>query len=189
MEFQKDTIQNVTKESSLREIVKFTIFAVIITLVVRTYIAQPFIVSGASMDPTFHNMQYLIVDQLTYNFYEPKRDDVVIFKYPNNPKIFYIKRIIGLPGEKVEIANGVIRIINKENPDGMILDDTHVSESKKSHDSSSVVLRNNEYFVMGDNRKESSDSRVWGPLERKYIVGRPFLRLYPVSKISVFPGK
>ncbi len=188
MEFQKDTIENPQKESSLKEIVKFTLIAVFITIIFRTYIAQPFIVSGGSMDPTFRDKQYLIVDQLTYRLEEPKRSDVVIFRYPNNPKVFYIKRVIGLPGEKVVVKNGIINITNSENPDGVVIDDKYVEESRRSADDFTVTLREGEYFVMGDNRRESSDSRSWGPLEKKYIMGRPILRLFPISKISVFPG-
>ncbi len=177
------------KENFLKEIVKFTLLAIVIVVPIRLYVAQPFIVSGASMDPTFKSGQYLIVDQLTYHFNDPKREDVIIFRYPRNPSTFFIKRIIGLPGETVRLENGKITIVNSENPEGIKIEDPHVATAHETRDNFSVTLKDTEYFVMGDNRAESSDSRVWGPLEKKYIIGRPAARLFPLSKISVFPGK
>jgi len=179
-----------SKENFLKEIVKFTLIAIAIVIPIRMYVAQPFIVSGASMDPTFTSGQYLIVDQLTYHFQDPKRDDVVIFRYPLNPETFFIKRIIGLPGETVTLKSGKITVVNKEHPEGIEIDDSHITESRRTAgDNFTITLRDTEYFVMGDNRRESSDSRVWGPLERKYIVGRPLIRLYPPTKLALFPGR
>lgn len=178
-----------SKENFLKEIVKFTLIAVAIVIPIRMYVAQPFIVSGRSMDPTFQDHQYLVVDQLSYHFNEPAREDVIIFRFPRDPKTFFIKRIIGLPGETITLRAGKITVVNKENPDGLTIDDPHVDASHMTIDDFSVALRDNEYFVMGDNRAESSDSRSWGPLERKYIVGRPFLRLFPFTKLGIFPGK
>lgn len=177
------------KDNFIKEIIKFTIIAVAIVVPIRMYIAQPFIVSGASMDPTFESGQYLIVDQITYNLENPKRDDVVIFKYPKNPEIFFIKRIIGLPNETLIVDGGKTTIKNKENPDGFLLNESYITDSHRTSDTFEITLKDNEYFVMGDNRPQSSDSRTWGPLESKYIIGRPFLRLIPFSAISVFPGR
>lgn len=177
------------KENFFKEIVKFTLIALAIVIPIRTYIAQPFIVSGASMDPTFTTGEYLIVDQLSYNFEDPKRGDVIIFKYPVDPKTFFIKRIIGLPGETVSVRRGVPTIYNEENPDGLTLDEDYISDEHQKIETFEVVLKDGEYFVMGDNRAESSDSRIWGPLDEKYIIGRPLIRLFPVTNISVFPGR
>ena len=177
------------KESFLKEIVKFTLIAVAIVIPVRLFIAQPFIVSGASMDPTFSTGQYLIVDQVSYRFEDPSRDDVIIFKYPRDPETFFIKRIIGLPGETLKVVDGQVTIINNEHPEGLVLTESFISEKHKTYETFNVTLGDDEYFVMGDNRAQSSDSRAWGPLEEKYIVGRPLVRLLPTSKISVFPGK
>lgn len=176
------------KENFFKEIIKFTVIALIIVIPIRTYIAQPFIVDGPSMDPTFNTGQYLIVDQLTYHFSDPERQDVIVFRYPNNPKVFFIKRIIGLPGETVSIESGKVKIINKENPEGFLLTENYIGNNHRASDSFIKKLGDDEYFVMGDNRVESSDSRLWGPLEKRYVVGRAFLRLLPVTKISVFPG-
>lgn len=177
-----------SKENSLKEILKFVLIALAIVIPIRLYVTQPFIVSGRSMDPTFISGQYLIVDQLTYHFREPKREDVIIFHYPLAPKTYYIKRIIGLPGETLSVKDGKITIINADNPRGILLDDLHVVGDHRTRDTFTTTLNDDEYFVMGDNRGESSDSRIWGPLERKYIVGRPFLSLFPITRISVFPG-
>jgi signal peptidase I len=177
------------KENFFKEILKFTVIALVIVIPLRAYVAQPFIVSGASMDPTFASGQYLIVDQLTYHLEDPKRDDVIIFKYPKDPSTYYIKRIIALPGETLSVVNGKITIINKSNPSGFLLNEPYITDAHKTSDTFETTLGPTEYFVMGDNRPQSSDSRSWGPLESKYIVGRPFLRLMPFSKISVFPGR
>ncbi len=189
MDIETDDNYIKPKESFLKEIIKFTLLALIIVIPIRTYIAQPFIVSGPSMDPAFATGQYLIVDQISYYFENPQRNEVIIFRYPFDLKTFYIKRIIGLPGETVSMEDGKVTIINNEFPNGILINDSFIAERHRTTETFKKILGPTEYFVMGDNRAESSDSRSWGPLEKKYIVGRPFLRLFPLSKISVFPGK
>lgn len=169
--------------SFIKEVVKFTLIAVIIVVPIRTYVAQPFIVSGPSMNPTFVSGEYLIVDQITYRFREPQRGDVIIFKYPLNTKTYFIKRIVGLPGETLSVRKGVVEI------DGVVVEDPNAKQPIPTGDNFDITLGETEYFVMGDNRAESSDSRIWGPLEKKYIVGRPILSLFPLSKIGIFPGE
>lgn len=175
-----------TFKQSFWELVRFALIAVAIVLPVRMFIAQPFIVSGSSMVPTFENGQYLIVDEITYRFEDPKRGDVIVFRYPNDTKKFFIKRIIGLPGETVDVKKEETIITNKENPNGFNLDQSYVMNH--SSDNSHIVLKNDEYFVMGDNRSGSSDSRAWGPVPKKLLIGRAFLRLLPVNEISLLPG-
>lgn len=174
------------KEESVWDIIRFTIIALAIVVPIRMFVAQPFIVSGDSMYPTFHNSEYLIVDELTYRLADPKRSDVIIFRYPNNPSRFFIKRVIGLPGETVTVKNNTVTIANAEHPEGFVLDETYL-DVEVSGDQS-TILKENEYFVMGDNRPASSDSRVWGPLPKNMIVGRAFLRILPVKKAVLFPG-
>lgn len=171
----------------LSEIIQFTLIAVLIVLPFRLFIAQPFVVNGESMVPTFNNGDYLIVDQLSYRFTEPKRGSVVIFRYPFDTSKFFIKRIIGLPGETISIKDGEVTVKNKENPDGFVVDSSFVTETE-TDSLSATLLKHDEYFVMGDNRAGSSDSRSWGPLEEVYIVGRPFVQLLPVTDLGVFPG-
>ena len=184
MNSEKETLWH-----SIREWAQVIIIALIIALPIRWYIAEPFIVNGASMDPTFATGQFLIVDRLTYRFESPKRGDVIVFEYPNDPSTYYIKRIIGLPGETVNIKDGKITIINKENPAGFMLDEPYISADHLSDDSSSRTLSSTTYFVMGDNRAQSSDSRYWGPLESHFIIGRPITRLLPLNTISLWPGQ
>ncbi len=173
-------------KSLIREIIEFVIIAVVIVIPFRMFIAQPFVVNGASMDPTFLDTQYLIVDQLSYRFKTPERGSVLIFKYPKNESKYFIKRVIGLPGETVKIKDGVVTIVNAENKAGFVLDEPYVAFPKK--DTSEMTLDSGEYFVMGDNRLGSADSRYWGPVPTKDIVGRPILRLFPISSASAFPG-
>ena len=168
------------------ELIRFVFIAVFIVLPIRIFVAQPFIVSGASMDPTFESGEYLIVDEISYRFENPQRGEVVIFKYPLDTSKYFIKRIIGLPGEHITIAGNTIRIQSTENPEGRILDEEYLSH--QTFGNVDIVLEENEYFVMGDNRPQSSDSRIWGPLKKEFIIGRAFVRLLPVTRIDLFPG-
>lgn len=175
------------QSSFFGEVVRFAILAFIIVVPFRIYIAQPFIVSGASMYPTFETGEYLIVDQISYRFEEPQRGDIIIFRFPNDPSKFFIKRVIGLPGEVVQLANGVTTIIHPETNEEIVLDEEYLI-TDKTDDHLSITLSSDEYFVMGDNRSKSSDSRVWGPVPRDKIVGKAFVRLLPVSTASLYPG-
>ena len=174
---------------SIREWIQVIIIALVVALPVRFFIAEPFIVNGASMDPTFSTGQFLIVDRLSYRFEEPKRGDVIVFEYPNNPDIYYIKRIVGLPGEIVSIQNGKVTVINSQHPDGVQLAEPYIDPSHASADTLKETLGATEYFVMGDNRAQSSDSRIWGPLDKHFIIGRPIVRILPVTEANVFPGE
>ncbi len=168
----------------MREIVKFVLLAIIIVIPFRLYVAQPFIVDGASMSPTFETGNYLIVDELSYHLKSPTRGSVLVFKYPLNPNKSFIKRVIGLPGETVSIDDGKVRIINKENPEGFNLDEPYI-ELRKENEEMSLTLGEREYFVMGDNRLGSADSRLWGPVPEGNIIGRPIIRFFPPG---IFPG-
>ena len=183
----EDPAPKTSSHNPIWEVIKFFLLAFIVVAPIRIFIAQPFIVSGASMNPTFATGQYLIVDEISYRFSEPQRGDVIVLKYPKNPKKYFIKRIIGLPGEKVTINNGVVSIIEPGNPVPIILDEPYIAFEKK--DSLQMSLDDDEYFVMGDNRAASLDSRSWGPLPEKLVVGRAWLRLFPVSGVSYLPGK
>lgn len=175
------------KEHPFIEIVRFSIVALLIVVPIRTFIAQPFIVSGASMEHTFHNGEYLIVDQLSYHLHAPTRGDVIIFRYPRDPSKFFIKRIIAVPGDTISIEDSVVRITNESSPDGFILNEPYIKSMEKGV-FLTEKLGEREYFVMGDNRDESSDSRVWGVLQEERIIGRAFLRLFPPEAFAVTPG-
>ena len=171
----------------LSEIVQFAIIALIIVIPIRMFIAQPFIVSGASMENTFHGNEYLIVDQVSYYFDEPARGDVVIFRYPKDPSKFFIKRIIGVPGDTVDITGNIVTVTNASGTTAT-LDEPYVKDMAPTTQLSET-LGDREYFVMGDNRDQSSDSRVWGVLQREKIVGRALVRLFPFSEAAWLPGE
>lgn len=168
------------------EIVKIALIAAVIVFLIRYFLIQPFFVKGASMEPNFSDGQYLIVDELSYKIRVPARGDVIVFRYPRDTKQFYIKRIIGLPGEGVEIKNNNIIISDPASPDGQILQEDYLPEGEVTFPNRKWQLKDNEYFVMGDNRVASSDSRTWGPLHEKFIIGRVFIRAFPVEKFMVF---
>ncbi len=161
------------------EVVKVVLISLAIILPVRMFLIQPFYVEGASMEPSFYDKEYLIINEITYRFNEPQRGEVIVFKYPKNPRQYYIKRIIGLPGETIEIRDGQVHINNE------ILGDEYI-ELLSSDNRKTVVLGDNEYFVLGDNRSNSSDSRLFGPLKEKYIIGKVWFRGWPLERISTF---
>lgn len=169
------------------DLVKFIALALIIVIPIRTYIAQPFIVSGESMVPTFQDGQYLIVDEISYRMGHVNRGDVVIFKYPHDTSRYFIKRIIGLPGEQIEISGKSVKITNKENPLGFTLSEPYINEDFITNEKYNTGP--DEYFVMGDNRNRSADSRSWGVVNKKFLIGRAYLRLLPFNSIDYLPGE
>ncbi len=172
--------------SVLKELATFAFIAVCIIYPFRKFVAEPYIVSGASMSPTFETGHYLIIDKISYRYQKPQRNDVIVMKFPEDTSRDFIKRIIGLPGETVRIKNGAVTIINTEHPEGILLTEPFITFQKQ--DTLTVTLSQNEYFVMGDNRAGSYDSRAWGPLPEQDIIGTPLLRLYPFTKIDIHPG-
>ena len=175
-----------TKMQSFWELVRFAAIALIIVVPVRLFVAEPFIVSGTSMVPTFQNGDYLIVDKISYELGSPKRDDVVVFRYPGDKTKFFIKRVIGLPNETVDIKGNDVTITNATHPDGFKLDQPFVKNP--ANNDTHYVLKSNEYFVMGDNRIASSDSRYWGPVTKDLFIGKALFRLFPINNIDVLPG-
>lgn len=171
---------------AVTEIFSFLILAVPTVLILRFFIAQPFVVEGESMHPTFESGDYLIVDELSYRFHPPHRGDVIVFRYPGDPKIFYIKRVVGLPGETIHIEHGKV-MVTKTDKTTITLDESYVVAEDATYTENSAIGPE-QYFVMGDNRPRSSDSRIWGLLPSNDIVGRAFLRLLPAAETAVFPG-
>lgn len=171
---------------SFWELLRFALLALLIVVPVRAFVAEPFIVSGSSMFPTFEDGDYLIIDKLSYEVGTPKRYDVAVFRYPGDPSKFFIKRVIGLPNETVDIRGNVITITNAEYPDGFTLEEPFVENP--GNNETHFVLKDGEYFVMGDNRSASSDSRYWGAVNKKLLTGRALVRLLPVRHLDVLPG-
>lgn len=168
---------------SVLEFFKFFLIAVLIVVPIRVWVAQPFIVSGSSMMPNFENGEYLIVDEFSYHFREPVRGEVIIFRAPRDTSEFYIKRIIGLPEERIEISGESIYIFNNEFPEGVLLEESYLQNNSPGN--IALTLKADEYFVLGDNRPMSSDSRIWGPLEENLIIGKAWVRLWPFNKVSL----
>lgn len=170
--------------ASLLEFMKTVAIIVIIAFFVRFYLVQPFVVEGSSMEPNFHNGQYLLVDKISYRMHDIKRGDVIVFHPPNRPSLNYIKRVIALPGDKIEIKNGQIFVNN------VALDEPYIRDGQTTVRYSPVanlsqVLGKDEYFVLGDNRDHSSDSREIGSIPKENIIGRAWLVVFPVQNFGL----
>ncbi|HPI67433.1 MAG TPA: signal peptidase I [bacterium] len=170
----------------LWETIKIVIVALIIILPLRYYVVQPFYVKGASMEPNFYDHEYLIINEISYRFNEPARGDIVVFKYPQNIKEYYIKRIIGLPGERIVIKDGQVNIFNQQHPAGKTLSETYLESGVETWGDIDVTLGVDEYYVLGDNRTSSKDSRIFGPVARQFIVGKTWVRGWPFNRLAVF---
>ena len=166
------------------ETIKIVILALLIVLPIRYFVFQPFIVRGQSMEPNFQNGNYLIIDEISYRFKEPARGEVIVFRYPYNPSQRYIKRIIGLPGETIEIRDTQVYVFDKNDQKITLKEDTYLPKTDITIGSLKLILGIGEFFVMGDNRPSSSDSRSWGVLPRQNIIGRVLFRLLPLDEIS-----
>ena len=180
-------MEQLKKKSALRDFIEAFVIALLIALPIKYFIASPFIVRQTSMYPTFKDSDYLIVDKVSYKFENPKRGEVVVFHPPFDESTYFIKRIIGLPGETVKVQDNKVTITNKDNPDGFVLEEPYVSSIRDF--ATTTTLDDKNYFVMGDNRAVSSDSRNWGPLPMDHISGRAILRLFPFKDMGYMPGK
>jgi len=167
----------------LLELIKVAVLAGVTIALVRYFLFKPFYVKGASMEPNFFDKEYLIIDELSYRLRAPQRGEVVVFKYPENPKEYFLKRIIALPGERVKVSEGQITIYNQEHPEGVILDESYLPDDLlTSGDRSFAPLTQDQYFVMGDNRPNSYDSRRFGAVDKSLVVGKVFFRGWPFSR-------
>lgn len=165
---------------------EIVLIAVLVVVGVRYFLVQPFLVDGASMEPNFHSGDYILINEISYRFKEPQRGEIVVFHYPGNERTYFIKRVIGLPGEKVEIKNGKVFVYNGKNPAGFEIEETYLPNDIKTSGDKIVALDSSQYFVLGDNRDASFDSRQWGPLNRSEIVGSVWVRLWPLNQITAF---
>lgn len=169
----------------VKEFLKFLIIASAIALPVRYFVAQPFIVRGASMQPNFDNREYLIIDELSYFFRGPERGEVIVFHYPLDPRQYFIKRIIGLPGDYIEIENNRVLIRKPGEEQAAVLEESYLGDGVETAGSITATLGPGDYFVLGDNRAQSSDSRVWGALPKRLITGRAVFRAWPLSRFGL----
>ena len=169
----------------LIEVLQIIVVAAAIVIPIRYFLIYPFVVKGESMEPNFYNNEYLIIDELSYRFRDPQRGEIVVFRPPVAKDDFYIKRIVGLPGETVEVKDGKVFVSNLEFPNGKELEESYLHEPTTNR--AKKIMGEHEYFVMGDNRDESLDSRSFGPILRRAIVGRVWIRGLPLSRFSLFP--
>ncbi len=167
------------------DVLKIVVIATLIVGGLRLFIAEPFIVSGDSMVPTFASNDYLIIDEVSYHFRPPQRGDVIVFNYPLDPSIFFIKRLIGLPGDTVVVNNGSV-FVQSGRAQQRLLMEPYIQTDQARKQNGTTTLGEDEYFVLGDNRNSSFDSRVWGPVPRRYIVGQAIARIYPFTHETVF---
>lgn len=183
-----EPVRNFFKESLffIWELAKIVLVSLAIIIPVRYFLIQPFYVKGASMEPNFEDHQYLIVDELSYRFRAPERGEVVVFRYPLSPKDHFIKRIIGLPGDKLEFNDNEIKVYNKQFPDGLVLKEPYITRLMTAKMNKTVLVGDNEFYLLGDNRPESMDSRSFGAVKKSAITGRVFFRGWPIDKVGFF---
>jgi len=168
------------------ELVKVAVLAGITIAFVRYFLFKPFYVKGASMEPNFYEHEYLLIDELSYRFREPQRGEVIVFKYPDNPSEHFLKRIIGLPGERIKVSEGKVVIYNNSYPEGMEIEESYLPKDLVTAGDRITVLEKDEYYVLGDNRNNSYDSRRFGPISEDLIVGRAWFRGWPFSRMQTF---
>lgn len=173
--------------SFLFDIIETIVLALAIFVVMYLFLFQPHQVKGASMEPNFHDGEYILTDKISYRLHPPKRGEVIIFKAPKNPELDYIKRIIGLPGEKIKIENGSFYINGQKLDERYIPQNIRISGGLYLPIGKEEKIPENSYFVSGDNRSHSSDSREWGSIHENAIIGRAFLRYWPPDRIGVLP--
>lgn len=167
------------------EVFKVVVISLAIIVPVRYYLIKPFYVKGASMEPNFYNHEYLIIDEISYRFSEPKRGDSVVIRYPFDLSQYFIKRVIALPGEKIKISSSRVEIFNASQPQGFVLNEDYLSKDMKTLGEVEITLKSDEYYVLGDNRIASLDSRVFGPISRQYVIGRTLLRGWPINRVGL----
>jgi len=170
------------------EIFKTVIISLAIILPIRYFVIQPFMVDGASMEPNFYDKQYLVINEISYRFNEPSRGEVVVFKNPQNTKEYYIKRIIGLPGEAIKIESDKVYIKKEGKEEFIQIDELdYLPEGIRTFGNiTGLELEENQFFVLGDNRTNSKDSRNLGPINRELIMGKVWIRGFPFQDAQVF---
>lgn len=171
--------------SEFLDLVKIILIALVVVLPIRYFLFQPFIVNGQSMEPTYCDHDYLLVDQISYRFKEPQRGEVIVFYYPKDVRFRHIKRIIGLPGETVSITDDKIEITDADGNTFEIDESEYLPFNTAKLGEVELTLPEDSFFVMGDNRGVSYDSRKWGYLPKEYIIGKVFLRAYPFRRFEL----
>lgn len=200
---ESDAVQTYSAGQFLWEMVKVLLLVFLVIIPIHTFLFQPFFVQGPSMEPNFKDGEYLVVGEFGYKqtsvgfggydlftvrpFRELGRGDVVVFHPPQSDEQYYIKRVVGLPGETVEVRDGHVTIFNRDYPQGRMLDElSYLSSSVFTKGGEKIVLDDDEYFVLGDNRELSQDSRYFGPVKKDHVTGKVLVRAWPVARANVF---
>lgn len=178
MDDNNNAVSGKKKKSEIREIIEAVIIALVVTLLIRGFIVDIFRIPTPSMVPTIQVEDRVVVTRFSYWFNEPERGDVIVFKYPNDTKVDYIKRLIGLPGETVEFRDNQLYI------NGQLIDEPYLSEKTITNDFGPVEVPAGCYFMCGDNRQNSSDSRAWGFVERDLLIGKGQFIYWPLDRIG-----
>lgn len=167
------------------DVIEVFIVAGAIFIIVYFFLFQPHQVQGNSMFPNFHNREYILTDKISYRFHEPERGDIVIFKPPGQENYEFIKRIIGLPGENLKINGGEVYINERRLEETYLQDSIFTRPGSFMAEGETVSVGENQYFVMGDNRSFSSDSRDWGFVPAENVAGKAWIRYWPPSEAGV----
>jgi len=170
------------------EVMKVVLISLAIIIPVRYFLIQPFYVKGASMEPSFYDHEYLVIDEISYRFREPERGEIIVFKYPKDPSQYFIKRMIGLPGDKIEIKDGSVFVYTEDSGHFIKLSEDYLSDEVETFANTEepIELGADEYYVLGDNRNHSKDSRSFGTVKSSFIVGRVLFRGWPLSRLTIF---
>lgn len=169
----------------LGEVLKVVVVSLAIILPIRYFLVQPFYVKGASMEPNFYDHDYLLIDEISYRFHTPARGEVVVLRYPRDHSQFFIKRVIGLPGERVVIKEQKVWI-GQKGGELKPLTESYLGEWVRTQGQQDITLQADQYYVLGDNRGASLDSRSFGPIVRAEIIGRSWVRAWPFDRWTVF---
>lgn len=171
------------------EVIKVALLSLAIILPIRYFLVQPFYVKGASMEPTFLDHDYLLIDEISYRWREPHRGEVIVFHYPRDPKQYFIKRVVGLPGDRLVVRDGEVWL-GENGAELKLYKESYLGEWVRTQSQTpsylDVVLKPQQYYVMGDNRSASMDSRSFGPIEKREIIGRIWIRGWPFDRWTVF---
>jgi len=169
------------------DFLKVIIIAAVIVLPIRYFLFQPFIVKGESMVPNLHSGDYLIIDEISYRFSSPKRGDIVVLKYPLDTTQRFIKRVVGLPGETIDVKDGKITVLKGQ--ENVVLNEEYLPNNLETEGNVNITLKDDEYFVLGDNRQFSYDSRRWGALPKEDLIGKAVFRVFPLSSMTLILGQ
>jgi signal peptidase I len=181
------------------DLIKVVVISLIIILPVRYFLIKPFYVKGASMEPSFYDDEYLIINEITYGLHipfsggriypigHPQRGDIIVFRYPKDPSQYFIKRVVGLPGERVEIKDHQVFITRPETTPQLVDETSYLPNYINTEGDRTWDLGYDEYYVLGDNREYSLDSRTFGPVNREMIVGKVWFRGWPIWRLTMFP--